>query len=76
MTKHRDDIVTRINLIILERMKADPDHFGIEIHDGENPLRALKYEKPEFYLDLFNEIFDELHPYRGLLFELECYITI
>ena len=63
MTKHRDEIVTRINLIILERMKADPDHFGIEIHDGENPLRTLKHEKLDFYLDLFNEIFDELHPY-------------
>lgn len=63
MTKHQDEIVTRINLIILERMKADQDHFGIEIHDGENPLRALKHEKPDFYLDMFNEIFDELHPY-------------
>lgn len=63
MAKHRDDIVTRINLIILERMNADPNHFGIEIQDGENPIRALKNEKPDFYLDMFNEIFDELHPY-------------
>lgn len=63
MAKHRDDIVTRINLIILERMHADPNHFGIEIRDGENPIRTLKNEKPDFYLDLFNDIFDELHPY-------------
>ena len=63
MTKHRDDIVTRINLIILERMNADPNHFGIVIQDGENPIRTLKNEKPDFYLDLFNDIFDELHPY-------------
>ena len=63
MAKHRDDIITRINLIILERMKADPNHFGIEIQDGENPIRTLKNEKPDFYLDLFNDIFDELHPY-------------
>jgi len=61
MTKHRDEIVTRINLIILERLKADPNHFDIEIQDGENPLRTLKYEKPDFYHDLFNDIFDELH---------------
>ena len=63
MNKHRDEIVTRINLIILERMKADPDHFGIQIQDGENPIRTLKNENPELYLDKFNEIFDELHPY-------------
>ncbi len=63
MTKHRDDIETRINLIILERMKADPNHFGIEVQDGENPIKTLKNEKPIFYLDLFNDIFDELHPY-------------
>lgn len=62
MAKHRDDIVTRINLIILERMNADPNHIGIEIQDGENPIRTLKNEKPDFYLDLFNDIFDELHP--------------
>jgi hypothetical protein len=63
MAKHRDDIVTRINLIILERMHADPNHFGIEIQDGEEPIRTLKNEKPDFYLDMFNDIFDELHPY-------------
>jgi hypothetical protein len=63
MANYKNEIVTRINLIILERMKADPNHFGIEIQDGENPLRTLKNEKPDFYLDLFNEIFDELHPY-------------
>ena len=62
MAKHRDDIVTRINLIILERMNDDPNHFGIEIQDGENPIRTLKNEKLDFYLDLFNVIFDELHP--------------
>jgi len=63
MAKHRDDIVTRINLIILERLHADSNHFGIEIQDGENPIRTLKNEKPDFYLDMFNDIFDELHPY-------------
>jgi hypothetical protein len=63
MTKHLDEIETRINLIILERMKADPNHFGIEIQDGENPIRPLQNEKPDFYFDLFNDIFDELHPY-------------
>lgn len=63
MTKHRDEIITRINLIILERMKEDPNHFGIEIQNGENPIRTLKNEKPDFYIDLFNNIFDELHPY-------------
>lgn len=63
MAKHRDDIVTRINLIILERLHADPNHFGIEIQDGENPIKTLKNEKPDFYLDMFNDIFDELHPY-------------
>lgn len=60
MTKHRDDIITRINLTILERMYADPDHFGIEIQDGENPIRTLKNENPDLYLDLFNKILDEL----------------
>jgi hypothetical protein len=44
-------------------MNADPNHFGIEIQDGENPIRTLKNEKPDFYLDMFNDIFDELHPY-------------
>jgi hypothetical protein len=63
MTNYKNEIVTRINLIILERMKADPNHFGIEIQDGENPLRTLKNEKPDFYLDMFNNIFDEIHPY-------------
>ena len=63
MTKYRAEIVTLINLIILERMHADPNHFGIEIQDGENPIRTLKNEKPDFYLELFNDIFDELHPY-------------
>lgn len=62
MAKYQDEIITRINLIILERLKADPNHFGIEIQDGENPLRTLKYEKPDFYLNLFNDIADELHP--------------
>lgn len=61
MANNRDEIVTRINLIIIERMKTDPDHFGIEIQNGENPLRTLKNEKPDFYHDLFNDIFDELH---------------
>lgn len=63
MAKHRDEIVTRINLIILERMKADPAHFGIEIQDGENPLRTLKNEKPDLYLRLFTDIYYEIHPY-------------
>jgi hypothetical protein len=63
MTKQRDDIVTRINFIILERMNADPNHFGIEIQDGEDPLHTLKNKKPDLYLDMFNEIFDEIHPY-------------
>jgi hypothetical protein len=63
MAKCKDNIEARINLIILERMHADPNHFGIEIQDGEEPIRTLKNEKPDFYLDLFNDIFDELHPY-------------
>lgn len=63
MANSQTPITNRINLIILERMYAAPDHFGIEIQKGKDPIRTLKDKKPDFYLDLFNDIFDELHPY-------------
>lgn len=63
MAKPKDRIIDRVNLIIIERMYADPDHFGIQLKKGKDPIKALFDKKPNLYLDMVNEIWDEVHPY-------------
>jgi hypothetical protein len=61
--KGKKYIVNYIDDCIVQRIKSDDFKIKIVLKPNEDMLAAFKRQEPDLYLDMFNEIFDELHPY-------------
>jgi hypothetical protein len=60
--KHTD-LVKKIDSLIESRIQEPDIRYSFEINSNVGILESFKQQEPGLYKHLFDEFFDELHPY-------------